>query len=110
MLIARSPRAGTARCTGSETTYAPGAIVIDLFPSNVSSRSELATIVSPVSRIARCAAPMTGGWVPKLFVSLTRAGEPPRLVRTTCRRLWSLKASPAVVRDSGAVLQVPTQC
>ena len=82
-------------------------------------------IRDPTSRSATCAAPMASGSVPKTLLMVTRTSEPPMLVRTTCRTVWSArrtgapKGSPAAASPasgdaggssaSGPVLQVPIQ-
>jgi len=57
------PIAGTSRKTGSLTASAPGGMVTEDPPLNVSGRSDPGTMAAPVLRIARCAAPMLSGAV-----------------------------------------------
>ena len=112
--------------TGSLTSTAPGAIVADGLPLNMSGRLEPDTIASPLSRRAMLAAPTRSGAVPNALLNTARTSGPPMLTRTICRSVWLLKLSGGAgagcarggaaaggcgiaARATSAVAHVPTQ-
>src|SRR4051812_9277702 len=91
MSIARSDVAGTARLTGSLTTTAPAAIIVEALPLNVSGRDVPALMAASLSRSATWAAPTSSGSVPNALLSTTRTRSPPSDVCTISRSVWFLK-------------------
>jgi hypothetical protein len=64
MLIASSVKGATFSSTGSLSANAPGGIVTDFLPLNVSVRSESAMIEAPLPCEATCSAPISSGLSP----------------------------------------------
>ena len=105
--------------SGSLSSVAPRSMAAVASPSNVSRRPEPAAMAGPASRSATCAPPIASGSVPYWLLNRTRTREPPMLVCTTCRTVWSAMrrgaspcsaaSSPGGGSDTGPVAQVPIQ-
>src|SRR5690606_35299295 len=88
--MATSASGGTSSVMGSLTTSEPGCRTSDGLSAKVTTRSLAGSIVhSPVCSATRTE-PSRVGAVPSAAENCRRSCEPPRLVRTIMRRLWSL--------------------
>ena len=69
---------------------APGGIVTDAVPPNVTGRSDPDAIPDSSARMPTWAAPIVNGAVPNALLNTRRARDPPMLVWTIWRTVWLL--------------------
>src|ERR1700746_2814141 len=88
MLTATSLRGSTLRLTGSLRTGAPGGIVTEGLPPQVSARAESETMADAFDESATWAAPILNAALPNAFENLMRTRSPPIVGLTTMRIVW----------------------
>src|ERR1051325_11937233 len=115
MLTLISLKADTFRSTGSLSMGAPGGILTEGLPPNVSARSDSGMMVASCLVSAMCAPPTARAVVPKAFDRRIRKRSPPMLGRTILRIVWFSKTGAGGRPGNGrgvwtAELHALTQC
>ncbi len=105
-LTAKSDSSFTSNGTASLVTTWPAGILTEAWPANVSGWSVPALMEEPLARSAMCTLSTASACVPNTFESRMRTLEPPILVWTIWRRVWSENPLPS---PCGETAQVPTQ-
>ena len=98
--------------TGSLRTCAPAGIRTDALPPKVTGWIVPGTAAAPRPATATVTCPTCSGAVPKAFVSSSRIGSPPTLVKMMSRTVWLSKPAAATVpgmAPCGLALQPVTQ-
>src|SRR5262245_4132419 len=115
IVTARFAAAGSATCTGSETTWAPAGITTEARPENVTRCDVPARLALTPARPSIGSATDTAVTVssapPNTLDSRSRTAAPPIDGRTVCRSVRSASGTGGMLSGSvswGAAAQVPT--